>query len=320
MGLRHRKELISNMFRVMSADIERCYAAPLGCVEPAIRAHSVQNARVLALLEEKGHVVVPETKLDISTGPSTILRKVGRNKATTFAGLCARHDQELFAPIDTGSLDPGDPEQQFLLAYRAAYFESHATVRAAWQVQTGYLKRVELGLDPKDEPSPSGMFAVDRMMVAYETHMFKAGLDEAYVSRRFNVLSHDLLTLTVTEPTVAASALFSLDERRGDRERILVGLNVLPLSQTRTIALFSYRKGDAKKARHSLRSILRSSGDRQLYEVSRRLLNNCANFALSPRYVDSWPLSKRAEIVSFFTRTALRDELEYEHPDLVLFR
>jgi hypothetical protein len=43
---------------------------------------------------------------------------VGINSATTFTGFCSKHDQQLFKPIDIGSLLP-TKEQAFLLHYRA---------------------------------------------------------------------------------------------------------------------------------------------------------------------------------------------------------
>lgn len=307
------------MFRLKAAEFPRCFAAPPPCRNPGIRAHSVQNARCLDLIVVDGHLVSPTIRLDAAKGPLVELARVGRKQATTFSGLCAKHDRDIFAPIETANLDPENPEHRFLLAYRTTFYEVHATCAAAWQIQMGYQKRTELGFDPKDQPSRAGMVAVDRMIVAYETYRYKEHLDRAFLEGDFAILDHDMIMLQVARPTVASSALFSLDHLlRGD-DVVRVCLTILPLEPERTVVLFSYLRADAPLARGELARVLTSSGAHQKYELSRRLLNNCHNFALSPRYVASWSTAKRRVITDFYVRTVLHDDLEFEDPDLLLF-
>jgi hypothetical protein len=297
-----RKALLSAVFDIRSAEFSRCFAPPTMCPRPAIRAHSVQNSNVLDLLVVDGHVVAPSIRLDAKNGPSIDLAAIGRNRASTFAGLCAEHDHALFAPIETGAIDPENAEHAFLLAYRAVLYEVHATCAAAWQLQTGYTKRVQLGLDPGDKPSEAGVFATHRMIVAYETFQHKLRFDAAYLSRDFRILSHDVLTISVSRPSVAASALFSLDHLQRDDETVRVCITVIPISANETVALLSYLNADAPLARRELRRVLGTTGVEQAYELSRRLLNNCQNFVLSPAYVASWTAQKREAITGYFLR------------------
>ena len=124
-----QNELLKTMFALKASPLEKCFW-PTECPNPAIRAHSVQNATALALLEEGGHVVAPTIRLDAERGPIVDLTKVGRNRATTFAGLCSEHDRMAFAPIELGKLDLQSPEHLFLLAFRATFYEVHATASA----------------------------------------------------------------------------------------------------------------------------------------------------------------------------------------------
>jgi hypothetical protein len=291
----------------------------VNCAEPAIRAHSVQNARVLDLLAKDGHVVAPNLRIDAHRGPSIDLKSVGRNRATTFAGLCSSHDRSIFAPIETAPIDLQDREHLFLLAYRATFYEVHATAAVAVQFQGFYQKRVELGIDPKSDLSPAGWFATERLMVAYETFQYKSIFDEAYIARNFDALEHDLITLDVERPTLAACTLFSTgtSEARDDLTRIC--MTILPLNKTRTIALLSYLPEDAGRARAELSRVLSSSGAYQKYELSRRLLNHCQNFVLAPTFVDSWTPEKRSRIIDLFARTVDTIDLDYEDADLQLF-
>jgi hypothetical protein len=314
-----RNELLRTMFKLVGTEFSRCFAPPSLCPEEAIRAHSVQNARCLELLAHNGHVVAPVLRLDARTGPSIDLTRVGRNRATTFTGLCREHDRNIFAPIETAAVDLDSPEHRFLLAYRATFYEIHATCAAAWQVQTSYLTRVELGFDPKDQPSDAGLFATDRMMVACETFRYKEAFDEAFLVREYSSLAHDVLLFDVAQPTLAACALFSLDHAPRADDLVRVCLNILPLDSTRTAAVFSYMQTDAPRARAGLDRILSSSGHHQRYELSRRLLNSCQNFVLSPVYVATWSDEKRQAIVRYFVRTALQDDFSVEDPNLFLF-
>jgi hypothetical protein len=77
-----RKELLDSLFAIKGSTFAKCFW-PVGCQKPAIRAHSVQNATALSLLEEKGHLITPTIRLDARRGPIIDLNKVGRNRATT---------------------------------------------------------------------------------------------------------------------------------------------------------------------------------------------------------------------------------------------
>lgn len=47
---------ISEFFKTMKVRFNKCLEPGLSCSEPAIRAHSVQNATALGLIAEENHV------------------------------------------------------------------------------------------------------------------------------------------------------------------------------------------------------------------------------------------------------------------------
>lgn len=331
-----QKKLLKAMFRHKGKEYRRCLWPDLNCGKPAIRAHSVQNAGVLDLIASDGHVVAPTIRIDAERGPIFDLALVGRNRATTFSGLCADHDREIFAPIETAGLDMSNPEHRFLLAYRATYYELHASFAAAVLIQSGYLERLKLGLDPKDSPSPAGLLAVQRMIAAWQMWRYKFAFDKAYLSRRFDSITHDVITLEVAQPTLAASAVFAVGDRmqkgkwwrrqwqrwhhqESGADWVGVCLTVLPLSRERTIALLSYLPGDVDQAHRELQPLFTSRGERQKFVLSRLILNHCQNFALAPDFVNSWSAEKRKTIIDLFRRTVFQKEPTFEHPELNLF-
>src|SRR5580658_6448922 len=140
------------LFSSLSAGINRCLEPSESCTNPAIRAHSVQNAAVMDLLHRAGHVKALTHDRHNAESFALIWRDVGRNLATTFEGFCSTHDSSLFAPIDTSPLDLSDREQLFLYAYRAVARELLTSMEAAVKIQSMYQQRVEAGIDKGNEP------------------------------------------------------------------------------------------------------------------------------------------------------------------------
>lgn len=314
-----QKDLLSSLFEIDKAGFQRCLEPTMRCEQPAVRAHSIQNARVLDLLANDGHVIGFKRRMDVKTGPQIQFDLIGRSEASTFTGLCASHDQEIFRPIDTREVKRDDVEILFLLAYRAVVRELHATMEGAAKVQAGYQRRVELGLLPEDQPSEPGMFAVERMVISYETFLYKSKYDEALLQKSFDSISHDVFVFENQSPTIAASALFSIDNLHVEDDVVRVALNILPQTENVTTVVFSYLQRDARSARLALNRVLSAAGHHQKYELSRTLINYCENFVVAPSYFATWSDRKKAVIRDYYTKTILKNDLSYEDKDLFLF-
>lgn len=104
----------------------------LECGKPAVKAHSIQNGGTLGELCEANHVYMLRGKSPLEYDPEMPeFGKVGRNKATTFTGLCNKHDTKLFLPIESRPLDLSDPKHVFLLTYRSALRAAHSAIENA---------------------------------------------------------------------------------------------------------------------------------------------------------------------------------------------
>lgn len=57
----------------------------------------------------------------------------------------------------------------------------------------------------------------------------------------------------------------------------------------------------------------------QKYLISKLVLRNCENIAISPSYSNSWSSDKKAEILSYFKDTMKSDLSSYENLNLYLF-
>ncbi|MBC2704882.1 hypothetical protein [Desulfobacula sp.] len=290
-----RKEMLASFFKTAKSEFNRCLEFSMTCENKTIRAHSIQNSRILDNLVVDGHVTMFNLRIDKEKGAQVDYALVGRNNATTFSGLCSDHDNTIFKPIDDEAIDLKNKQHLFLLAYRAVHRELHATMDAAVKIQSSYIKKTELGLDPKDVPSEAGMIAVQKMMISWETYRYKTDFDMAYIKKDFDKICHNTFVFELENPTIAVCALFSVDNHVANDDALRIALNILPISQTQTFVVISYRDVDSLHARAALDRVLTSNGFHQRYELSRFILNNCENFVMSPTYVDSWTDEKKKE-------------------------
>ncbi len=219
---------IKRLERLHSKSGKCLYPIEPECTAKPCRAHSIQNRVVLDSVAEEGHVVVP--KLDFSDiyNPSTKFQRVGQNVATVFTGLCARHDAELFAPIEKQPLDLKDREQMFLLAYRAVLRETHTVNAMAQGVEEGHREGVGLGL-----LSMEGLAAEEELKAAYVAELKhiseqKRLFDQAYLSSDFETVEHEVAWTPLSSPGLAVNSFFSIGVNKLTGKEMPVALNVLP--------------------------------------------------------------------------------------------
>ena len=311
-------EDLGRFFQTHNARFGKCLEPSMNCPRAPIRAHSIQNARVIDLLAENSHVIA--LRPDFSDGiPKVKFKSIGRNKASTFTGLCGEHDRSLFAPLDNKPLDIDDREQLFLLAYRSVTRELHTVMEGAAKIQSAYSSRVKRGLDPANNPSPAGILATQQLLNSYFTYLYRSqNFDEALRTRQFDMVEHDVIRLD-QPPTLAVSSLFSLDEILKDDDIVRVVLNVLPVTDSKTLAIFSYSKEDRAKARSILNRIFVAQGEYQKYELSKRILESIENFLIAPSHFRTWSTEKQERIRIAFASTIMAGTAPAEHADLMLF-
>ena len=312
-------EFRNYFFKKQNEKFHRCLDPTLTCTGKPINAHSIQNARVLDLLERRGHVVMPSKKFSAS-GPEIRFEEVGRNQASTFTGFCAKHDSSIFRSLDTQPFDPKNLEHLFLLAYRSVTRELHAVMEGAYKIQGSYLWRVDKGLDPSDAPSMAGIEATEHLIKGWETWKYRhQHFDIALVKQNWKAIRHNVFTLESQSPTIAVSALFSFDGVARNDDFVRCALNVFPVSKYQTVVVFSYAKPDSQIARQNLRPILLSRGDQQKYELSKLIIGKMENFAIAPEWFDSWSDGKKNAVQDVFVSTLFDSTAIKEDKELMLF-
>lgn len=265
-----RKEMWASLFKTLKSEFNRCLEFSMTCKNKAIRAHSIQNARILDNIVANGHVTMLKLlRIDKDKGPQVDYALVGRNKATTFSGLCSKHDNTIFKPIDDEPIDLENKRHLFLLSYRAVHRELHAAIDAAAKIQSSYKKRTQLDIDQKYRPSEAGLLALRQGMISWKTYRYKTDFDKAYLEQDFEKICHNTFVFELERPTIAVCALFSVDNHTANDDALRIALNILPISETKTYIVISYRKSDSNHAQAALDRVLTSNGFHQRYEPRR---------------------------------------------------
>lgn len=289
------------------------------CPNKAIKAHSVQNSRVLDLLSKDGHVIQLQWHFEKDNQPEMRYKSIGRNKATTFTGLCSDHDREIFREIDTKEIDVSDECQLFLLAYRSVLRELHATMDAAVTVQTGYQKRVELGIDPENEPSDAGIEAVYQMAQSWRTFRYKCKYDDINDNSNYKELINFIRVIKVEQPAIAASVFFGIGKYTGREDIIGVTVNVVPQEERKTLIIVSYLKEHRSVTEEYLSKLFIADGHYFNYLLSKLLLKHGENFVINPNYYEMWLPVKKEKIQHYFQRTLFDGDHDEESEHFYLF-
>lgn len=295
---------VGRFFDLQKKKYERCLYVGFDCEEKPIRAHSIQNGKVLDLLQRDHHVIAPLQRVMPETGPVTEFKLVGRNEASTFTGLCARHDQELFRTADNEPLDVDNGKQLNELAYRAVMRELHACVEGAYRIDLLHQDNIRKGLVPEDAPNPSEIFWDKgwRVIRYRGTHF-----DKQMAKGKQPPLVHRIIELEDQNPTLAAASLFSVEiDSNGD----IVGptVTVVPVDAGRTIAIVSYPRKHRVQVEKQLAALFAATElEQKKSELSRIVIERMENFVLAPDFHDGWSADKTKRIVEAYEGSAALD-------------
>jgi hypothetical protein len=308
---------IDDFIKIHNTRPGRCLYPLDDCLNEPIKAHSIQNARAFELLQENNHLIQIRSRFDKTIGPTPEFCSIGRNEASTFLGLCAVHDAELFRIIDANALDPESPQHMFLLAYRSILKEFHAVVSSFIKIQTSYLKQFKDGLIPGEDESKD-MLPIEWLAKAYDTHTYKEPFDIALRGQNFAFVRHKYVVLDKQRPTVACSQLFSADSIAIEDDVLRVILNVFPINLNQTLVVFSSSAREFPDMINYAQRCWTGDDNFVKYEISKMIIRNCENFFINPAAFRTWTSEKTHAIREFYLKS-MRGDIDLDHADYYLF-
>ncbi|MDF9841776.1 MULTISPECIES: hypothetical protein [unclassified Paenibacillus] len=307
---------------------EGCFHADQNCSERIIKAHSIQNNKILNKISENGEVLMFGNELDESFELKAVMKKEGRKRATTFTGFCGHHDTTIFNPIENLDYQIGNKQQEFLFAYRALAHEYHAKKSTA-EIARKSLELIKKGefvelnkiFEQRGEPSQDH---IQFMRIMFEAFLegSKDAEERLEIARvRMNgFLDYgyfdELITEVIEFPEeyhIATSATVIIEK---DLEGNIVNdlndfqtalaptfVTVFPQSG-KTYVLLSYLKRNQRRFKFIKSQILTKSVPEQKIIISNLLISYVENLAFSPikwRQLDD---SMQKKISAAFLNTA----------------
>lgn len=315
--------LKDSFFKNLKTAYKRCWAPEGNCDAKPIKAHSIQNSRVLEMLNLNGHVIMPQEKFvrgDEIPIPIVGLTEVGRNEATTFIGLCRKHDNDIFSPIEDFDINLNDEKQLFLIAYRSVIKKFHSLVLNAVKLKKIYEDQVKVGRATHDENDLSLTLVTGQNIKAFETYLYKRKYDEVYIAKHYSNVQHQTFSFKHQKPTLAVSGFYGLETIKSNNYGIpWIALNVFPTS-TETHVIFSYLAEDLEYVSSEIESIFNSSIKRRLWLLSEKIIRFSENFVLSPIFWNNLSNRKKDSIATYYRDTLWNNEpFDGDIRDLCLF-
>lgn len=310
------------------------------CKLPSIKAHSIQEARVLQLIGVDGHIYM------FQPGPSgTLLSRIGVHRASRFTGFCAQHDNDLFTAIDLDdrtAICVDDMEQAVRLSLRAVACEYWKKLNSALL----FSRALDLARGGKTDEVREWLNcdeAAARFLVDSASQYTKPRLDGTQaavrrIGRLFLSLLHQVrvgkyhLSQTCTlsfaaEPRIAVASHFPIEYDLGGRRLALrrqgedtpeVTLNVVPTAGE-TLVLFLWHRRFEPVLRPFFNDLLTLPLDDLQVVLSQMLINHCENVAISPHTIDRWNDRQKAAALDLFQSTMYRALPYGEMPRFNLF-
>ena len=261
---------------------------------------------MLEWLSDDGHVYLCRTHLKEML-PHVAFKKIGRNKATTFTGFCAKHDSTVFELIDTNDFDANNENQLFLHSYRLVVREYHKQLESIHKVN------VAIAEQPKDDPKTMVALAQSQAFFQHNIAPIE-NLAQHYhdIYRRdlWDILRYKTITINTDSPFVAAGGVFSAGGN-------LATFIVLPRRNELSIVFASFENLDAFGP---IVDIERNGSDFQLYLVSKFILQYTELFVIKPSVFETFTDSQVSKITNFYRLNAFNQKTDSNDPHLTLFQ
>ena len=297
------------------ARTKSCFADDSNCSSNIVKAHSIQNNRILTRIADNG--VVIQLKEDIGDeGFGIAPSLVGRRVASVATNFCGMHDTNIFLPIEQRDFTPGDLEQEFLFAYRAFAKEYHAKLEQTYMIRAA-LNRFDAA-EVKDMFNTAllGSETTLREMEATRTR-----LNQARSSSDFKQIYTYRSEFRIP-CSIAASSCFAPElDLDGNVVNNLADLNtslkylmltVFPQG-SKTHVLLSCFRTDKKDLTFVPKQILSRTKAEQKVIISNMVLAYVENLFISPIWWGGKPKATQEAISKIFCETITSDYKIFEN-------
>jgi len=150
------------------------------CSNKIIKAHSIQNNKILKNISSNGFVYMPRPKPE---SPFAVMTKYGRKEATVFTGFCGYHDKVVFQPIEDNLFNKSN-KHMFLYTYRCFAIEYHKKQEEIKMQKNMLTKKPSLLYMSKEDNVFGGMH-----MAVNDFESVKEQFNNALLNENYDILS-----------------------------------------------------------------------------------------------------------------------------------
>lgn len=286
-----------------ASELKQCYGFNREeCSEEVIKAHSIQDNRILNRICEDNHVL--HIKQIIQNRESKAeFQRISHLKASTFFGFCNFHDTKIFEPIEKTEY-VGEHIQNFLFAFRALVMGYHNKLRTLKNIQNIF----------KNTPP---LMKKKQMVDLYRvTFLEVEDYEEIYNGFKHNYLKDDFKGLKTIyrqlnfEIKFAACSAFAIykdlkgkeivNKYRVRNEKVaLVYLNVYPI-QGKTNIIFSYQVSDKSLYGEYFNQIENLTDEEYMDYLNYLIIEMTENIFFNPSMISSLSDKEKSSILESF--------------------
>lgn len=298
-------ENFSQIFSSLAREsrLKECFCADDRCSSSIIKAHSVQNNRILRQIADNGYVIQLQHG-NIDDGFVIQPKLVGRKIATVSTNFCGFHDTTIFLSIESRDYKKNNKEQEFLFAYRAFAREYHVKHEATNLLRNAK-KIPNVNRDYLEYSLQGSQLTLKQM--AREKNWWNNSLKK----QDFDAIGTFVIELH-GKYEIAVSSAFAMEyDLQGnkindfsdlDRDLKFSFLTVFPQGN-KTFILLSFYQQDKRLFSFINNQIKKRSVAEQKHIVSNLILSHVENLVLSPRTWSSFTKEKQDFVKEFFSTT-----------------
>jgi hypothetical protein len=301
-GFHRRQKFLSRRGRCLH------YDAGEGCGS-IVAAHSIQRSGMLSKIARGGQVYVLSSQIrDLArTGGHLALRLRGIGQVSTFRGMCDKHDDEVFRPIDAGTFEHSSI-QVSLYAYRSLCREVFVKQNAVEQLEatlteTRHSRSLRQQVSWMLEGTRRGNRQLQRHKQLYDDAIRDSHGDEF----RFRSYRADGRL-----PYAVSGVLYPYADFEGEYIQDLSAnsnWDALTFATARSsvgdILLFGWHSSSDEACNALLASLDRRSASGASLDdlLTRYVIGNAENLALAPAWVESLSEEQRASLEEFASQS-----------------
>lgn len=285
-------------------DFEICFGFNRDeCKNEIKSAHSIQNNRILNRISKDNHVYSISSKIS-KAGIEPMLKKLSKNKASTFFGFCDHHDTEIFKPIELAEYSE-QPLQNFLFAFRALALEYHKKQRKLKTVCNMFKNYPHQMLDE----GSVYLYRTSQLDVRDHQHDYEIFKSD-YLNDDFNRLRtiYRKLNFEIEFATCSAFSIqYDLNGKEinnifstSDEKMPSVYVNVYPIDGGTNIIL-SYHLEDEIKYQSYFDQLESLSDENLVKHLNYLIIQYTENVFFSPTYVETLTEKQQDSLLRTFT-------------------